>query len=278
MDLGLSGRICIITGASSGFGLATAKVLAQEGARLVVCARREERLQRAADAIRVDGAEVFAQACDVFDAAQAEAFVDAVVEALGGIDILINNVGGLHEPERAMFADTTDDVWMKTLEMNVVQSVRMTRLCRPHMIARGGGAVLNIGSISGVRPSGFDAHYCTAKAAMIMQSRALAQELGRDGIRINTLSPGSARWEGNVWDVIRDAHPDTYADMVGKTPFGRFGRAEDVADVAAFLVSDRARWIHGANIQVDGGQEAVGIDPVMLAALRRQRGGKHKEG
>jgi len=276
MDLGLTGKVAIVTGASSGFGLATAKGLAREGCRLAVCARREAKLLAAAREIGAEGGEVLAQPCDVFEAAQAEAFVSAAVERFGGVDILVNNVGGFHEPLRAMFEDTTDEVWTRTYEMNVVQSARMTRLCLPHLKARGGGAVVNIGSISGVRPSGFDAHYCTAKAAMIMQSRSLAQELGRFGVRINTVSPGSAWWPGNVWDVVRRAYPREYKEMLSKTPFGRLTAPEDVADVVVFLVSERARWVHGAHIQ-DGGQEAAGIAPALLAELRRRRRGKHKD-
>ena len=277
MELGLRDRVAIVTGASRGFGRATAGVLAREGCRLGVCARSEERLREAAAELEAEGVEALARVCDVFDAEQARDFVEAVAERFGGVDILVNNVGGLHDPVRALFADTTDEVWLRTFEMNVVQSVRLTRLCLPHMRARGGGAVVNIGSISGVRPSGFDAHYCTAKAAMIMQSRSLAQELGRLGIRINTVSPGSAWWPGNVWDVIREAYPEDYGDMVRSTPFGRLTAPEDVADVVAFLVSDRARWVHGANIQVDGGQEGAGIEPGLLADLRRKRAGRHKE-
>jgi len=263
MDLGLTGKVAIVTGASSGFGLATAKGLAREGCRLAVCARREAKLLAAAREIEAEGAEVLARPCDVFQADQAEAFVRETAERFGGVDVLVNNVGGLHEPLRAMFEETTDKVWARTFEMNVVQSARMTRLCLPHMKARGG--------------SGFDAHYCTAKAAMIMQSRSLAQELGRFGVRINTVSPGSAWWPGNVWDVVRRAYPHEYEEMLSKTPFGRLTAPEDVADVVVFLVSERARWVHGAHIQVDGGQEGAGIAPALLAALRQRRGGKHKD-
>lgn len=270
MDLGLKGRVAIVTGASRGFGRAIALALAREGCELALCARGAPRLRRVTAQVKAAGAGVFWQACDVFQPDQAARFVRSAAEALGRLDILVNNVGGLHEPERALFEATTDTVWQRTFEMNVLQAVRLTRLCLPHLKKRG-GVVLNIASISGLRPSGFDAHYGTAKAAVIMLSRTLAQELGQYRIRVNSLSPGSACWPGSVWDVIRKAYPKEYKELVGSMPFRRLARPEDIADVAAFLVSDRARWIHGANIQVDGGQEARGIAPRLLAELRRRR-------
>ena len=216
MDLHLAGRVVLITGASRGIGLATAACFAAEGAGLVLSARGADGLRAAAASLGA-AASVLAVPADVTDAAQAEALVSAAVRAYGGIDVLVNNVGG--SPGGRRLAQGTDEDWRLTLELNLVQTVRMMRLAAPHMAGRAGAAIVNIASIAGWTPQ-------------------LA---------------GSILVPGNGWDRYRLSEPDGYADYVANGfPMGRLGSAEEVADVIAFLASPRAHWINGRNIPVDG--------------------------
>lgn len=251
MDLKLAGRVVLITGASRGIGLATAASFADEGCHLVLSARSEAELQKAAAGLG-HAASVTVVAADVTDAGQAEALVARAVEVHGGIDVLVNNVGGGGGGRR--IADSTDDEWRNALDLNVVQTVRMMRLAAPHMAGRAGAAVVNIASISGWTPQlAGSGQYGAAKAALIFNTELWALDLNGQGIRVNTVSPGSIWIEGNGWDRYLKAEPAGYAEYVeGGFPMGRLGTGEEVADVIVFLASPRANWINGRNIPVDG--------------------------
>jgi len=252
MDLRLSGKIALVTGSSRGIGLATAKAFAAEGCRLMLSARSVEQLAAAAGELRAAGAEAAAQAGDVGQPDDAGALVDAAVAAYGGIDILVNNVGGGGGGARV--ADSTDEDWRGALERNLVQTVRMMRLALPHMKGRPGAAIVNIASISGWSPQlAMSGQYGAAKAALIFDTERWALEFVPYGIRVNTISPGSILAAGNGWDRYRLANPDNYADYVRHGfPMGRLGTAEELADVIVFTASPRAHWINGRNIPVDG--------------------------
>jgi 3-oxoacyl-[acyl-carrier protein] reductase len=252
MDLKLTGKVVLITGSSRGIGLATAKAFAAEGCRIILSARSAEPLHNAAAVLRAAGAEVLAHAAGVGDPAEAAGLIDAAVAAYGGIDVLVNNVGG--GGGGARIADSTDDDWRGALERNVIQTVRMMRLALPHMKGRPGAAVINIASISGWAPQlAMSGQYGAAKAALIFDTERWALEFVPYGIRVNTVSPGSILVEGNSWDHYRLANPEYFDDYVRHGfPMGRLGTAEEVADVIAFLASARAHWINGRNIPVDG--------------------------
>ncbi len=251
MDLKLAGRVVVITGASRGIGLATASCFAEEGCHLVLSARSEAGLQAAAAGLG-KAVSVTTVVADVTDAGQAEALVDAAVRAHGGIDVLVNNVGGGGGGRR--IADSTDEQWRSALDLNVVQTVRMMRLAAPHMAGRAHAAVVNVASISGWTPQlASSGQYGAAKAALIFNTELWALDLNGQGIRVNTVSPGSILIEGNGWDRYRQTEPawyDAYVD--GGFPMGRLGTGEEVADVIVFLASPRAHWINGRNIPVDG--------------------------
>ena len=258
MDLNLKGKIALVTGANRGIGLATAIGLAREGCDIAICARREETLAEASEQIGALGVRVAAIQADVQNPDDAERFVHEAVAQLGGIDILINNVGG-RSGDRLM--DSTDEDWVETFDKNVFQGVRLTRLAVPHMRARGGGSIVFISSISGWIPQLSGAvQYGASKAAQIFMAEPMALELVHDRIRVNVVSPGSIIFEGGGWDNMRQEKPEAYAAYEKNGfPMGGLGSPEDVADVVVFLASDRARWVNGENIRSDGLEQPVPV-------------------
>jgi len=252
MDLRLKDKTVLITGSSRGIGLATAKAFASEGCRIVLSARSAGGLAEAEAALRAGGATVAAQVADVTQPEQAALLVETACAAFGGIDILVNNVGGGRGGSR--IADSTDEDWRAVFEVNLVQTVRMMRLALPRMSGRAGAAVVNVASISGWSPQrAMAGQYGAAKAALIYATERWALEFVAHGIRVNTVSPGSILAEGNGWDRYRTANPANFDDYVrGGFPMGRLGTVEEIADVIAFLASPRAHWINGRNIPVDG--------------------------
>ncbi len=253
MDLGLAGKVAAITGASRGLGFAAAKALAEEGGRLVICARGQEGLSRATDQLAALGAEVRAVACDVASGSGARALLDASRESFGGLDILVNNVGG---NRRGRFEETSDEDWLDILELNVLAGFRAARGAIPMMRERGGGSIIFISSVFGREKGGPGLSiYNTTKSALISAAGIMALELAKDGIRVNTVAPGSIRFEGGSWDKRVRTDPEGMRRFVKENlPLGRFGRAHEVGDVVAFLSSPRASLITGACIAVDGAQ------------------------
>ena len=252
MDLKLAGKVVLITGSSRGIGLATAKAFVAEGCRIMLSARSAAQLRDAEAALRGTGAGVRAHAGDVGDPVDAARLIDATAAAYGGIDVLVNNVGGSGGGARV--ADSSDDDWRDALERNLIQTVRMMRLALPCMKERPGAAVINIASIYGWSPQlAMSGQYGAAKAALIFDTERWALEFVPCGIRVNTVSPGSILVEGNGWDRYRLANQEYFDDYVRHGfPMGRLGSAEEVADVIVFIASPRAHWINGRNIPVDG--------------------------
>ena len=256
MDMNLNGKIALVTGGNRGIGLATAKGLAKEGCDVAFCARREETLAHAAGEIEALGVRVAAIQADVQNPDDAVRFVEESAASLGGIDILINNVGG-RSGDRLM--DSTDEDWVETFDKNVFHGVRLTRLVVPHMRARGGGSIVFISSISGWIPQLSGAvQYGASKAAQIFMAEPIALELVHDRIRVNVVSPGSIIFEGGGWDNMRREKPEVFAAYKENGfPMGGLGTPEDVADVVVFLASDRSRWVNGENIRADGLEQPV---------------------
>lgn len=259
MELGLINKIAIVTGSSRGLGLASARALVAEGCRVCICARGEERLAEAA--LEVEAAAkrpgmVTAVQADVSTAAGVDLVIGRTVETFGGLDILVNNVG------RATGTDivaTTDVEWQAAFDETLFPAIRASRLAVPHMKARGGGVILMIASIWG-RESGGRMTYNAVKAAEISLAKAMAQQLAPMNIRVNSIAPGSILFPGGSWHARQQADPEGIAEFVKRElPFGRFGRADEVGNVVAFLASPRASWISGASITVDGCQSRSNI-------------------
>jgi 3-oxoacyl-[acyl-carrier protein] reductase len=257
MDLGLNGKRALVTGATRGLGRAIAERLADEGCALAICARDRDEVEQAAGEIRDRGVSVQAAALDVTDAPALERFVAQAGDAPGGLDFLVANAGGSAGGER--LDDAAADDWRTTFDLNVVHAAVAARAAVPFMRTAGGGAMVFIASISGMRPQP-RAQYAAAKAAEIHLAASLARELGPDGIRVNALSPGSILFPGGGWDNRRKNDAEAFEQWVrDEFPLGRLGRAEEVADVTCFLLSARASWISGTNIVVDGGQNQPGM-------------------
>ena len=259
MDLELRGKVVLITGGCKGIGLRTARCFVEEGAELGICGRDPAALERAASELREMGTKITAVQADVTNPKQASDFVERCVEERGKIDVLINNVGGSYGASSLLKA--TDEDWYRTFELNLFQLIRLIRLVHPHMLATGGGAIVNISSISGVYPqlSG-SPQYGTSKAAQIFLTECVALELADANIRVNTISPGSIIWPGGGWDQFRKAHPQAFERYVRDGfPMGRLGSPEEVADAIVFLASPRANWINGRNIGVDGLEQPVPV-------------------
>jgi 3-oxoacyl-[acyl-carrier protein] reductase len=254
MNLLLTGQVAIVTGASRGLGLATARALAEEGCRVCICARGAEALAAAGSQLtslagRAD--DVLAVQADVSTAVGAERVVSETVARFGRVDILVNNVG---KAAGGDIVSTSDDEWQSAIDQTLLPAIRMSRLVVPHMRRAGAGSIVMIASIWG-RESGGRMTYNAVKAAEISLAKAMSQQLARDNIRVNSVAPGSILFEGGSWWKRQQDDPSGIAAFIERElPFGRFGKPEEVADVVAFLVSPRASWISGACLTVDGGQ------------------------
>jgi 3-oxoacyl-[acyl-carrier protein] reductase len=259
VDLRLTGRRALVTGASRGIGLAIARGLAREGAVVSIAARNADGLAEAVDLLARDGLEVHPYVVDVSDPAALEETVTRSATEREGLDLLVANAGSSRGG--GLQASTADD-WMFTLGVNVVHAATAIRAAVPWLSASGNGAALVIGSISGWKPRA-SSSYAVSKAAAIHLAPALAVELARERIRVNTLSPGSVQFEGGRWARTQAADPEAHARFVAENlPGGRFVTLEEVADAACFLLSPRAGGINGAHVAVDGAQDRPTDRPV----------------
>ena len=264
MDLGLKGKVTLVTGGSKGIGKAVARGLAQEGARVAICARTQGELDAtAAELTRTTGGEVFAVAGDLTREADVHEIVEATVARFGRIDVLVNNAGAA---PGGLLLDLTEEDWHKALELKFLGYVRCMKAVIPHMLRQGGGRIVNIVGNDGVKPIGVELTPSAANAADLAVTVALAEQYGRHNICINAINPGpvaTESWDGLIGGIARIrqisvAEAQKRAEV--SIPLGRICTPEEVANVAVFVASERASFMNGAVITLDGGQRKALLD------------------
>ncbi len=255
MDLGLSDRVCLITGSTGGIGLETARLLVEEGAKVVVSGRDSERVD---SACREAGAAL-GVICDFVEPGAPEELIREATETVGPVDCLINNVGKAYQ---ASFEEVTDGEWDDLWQLNVMSYVRSIRAVLPWMRERGGGAIVNVSSTAGKRPSTGMPHYSVTKAAVLSLSRLVADIYAKDGIRCNAVTPGptaTAAWlaDGGLADQQASKSERSREEVLESVgagrPLGRLAEPEEIAAVICFLCSERASYVTGSAWSVDGG-------------------------
>ena len=257
MDLGLKDKVAIIGGASKGLGRASAQVLAEEGAKVTICSRTSADLEKAADEIREStGAEVLTYAADLDELSSVTGLISATVEHFGGLDILVNNSGG---PPLARSVDATEEQWETAVHRSLIFFGRMCRESVPHLRARGGGRIINILASTVYNPIPNLALSGATRMGVVAYSKSLADEVGRDGILVNNVCPGSIlsdRMFSNVTSRAKElgiSVEDALGNRAKETALGRVGEPVELANLVAFLASDKSTYITGTTILVDGG-------------------------
>ena len=239
-----SGKRVVVMGGSRGIGRAIALGFAAGGAAVAVCARGVDALHRTRDEL---GAGAYAAQLDLADPDAIARFMPDAAAALGGIDVLVNNASG--------FGSADDEAgWAISVAVDLMAVVRASQAAAAFLTARPGGSIVNVASISAFRATKRNPPYGAIKAAVAHYTASQARILAADGVRANCVAPGSIEFPGGTWEHRRTADPALYQGTLAQIPFGRMGTPEEVAEVALFLASDRARWVTGQTIVVDGGQ------------------------
>ena len=256
MDLGLKGKVAIVTGGTEGIGKATAIEFAREGAKVALCSRSADKVKQTVDEIKKAGGDVFGMAADMSKPADIEKFMAAVVKHYGGIDILVNNAG---TSARGAFLDIKDETWHTDIELKVFGAIRCTRLAIPHMQKRGGGRVINITITNAKQPGAGSMPTSISRAAGLAMTKALSKEFAADNILVNTVCIGkikSGQHERRYTKAGISAE-EYYAKDSKTIPLGRFGEAEEAANVIVFLCSAAASYVTGTSVNLDGGMSGV---------------------
>jgi len=246
MDLGLSGKKAVITGATRGIGRAIANLLAAEGVDLAICARNKEELDSAVAALRAKGVNVTGGVVDVADKATYQAWVAAAGKELGGIDIFVPNVS-------AGGGSVDEEGWLKNFNVDLLGTTRGIEAALPFLEKSAAGAIVIIGSVAAVEEFMVPQTYNAIKGALIIHAQQLALQLAAQGIRVNCVSPGPVFVAGGDWDFIKNNLPQVYEASVAKIPRGSLGTPEEIANAVAFLASPAASFITGVNLVADGG-------------------------
>jgi 3-oxoacyl-[acyl-carrier protein] reductase len=237
----------IVAGGSRGIGRSIALAFANAGARVSICARGTETLEKTRVELAGFGGQAHAAACDLADGAQVSRYIEEAAKALGGIDVLVNNASG--------FGMTDDEQgWDTSVAVDLFATVRASRTAIPHMERAKGGAIINISSVSSLQPTGRSPAYGAVKAAVNQLTMSQAVSLAGKNIRVNCIAPGSIEFPGGSWERAKTSNPALYKHTVETIPFDRLGKPEEIANVVLFVASPLANWLTGQTIVVDGGQ------------------------
>jgi 3-oxoacyl-[acyl-carrier protein] reductase len=246
-----SGYRVLVAGGSKGIGRSIALAFAQAGAAVSICARGESALEATRRELAACGQTVHAARCDLADAQAIAAYVASAADALGGIDVLVNNASGYG------FSDD-DEGWMRGFDVDLMAAVRASRAALPHLEASPHASILHTSSIAAFHPRRHGAPYAAVKAALSQYTTSQALALAERRIRVNAIAPGSIEFADGLWDRRRREEPALYQATLAKIPFGRYGKPEEIAHAALFLSSPYAGWITGQTLCVDGGQSLMG--------------------
>ena len=244
LHLDFSGKRVVVAGGSRGIGRSIALGFAAAGASVSICARGAETLARTKSEL---GDTAHAAQCDLADSAQVAGYLAEAANALGGIDILINNASG--------FGMSDDEAgWEASIAVDLLGTVRASWAAMPHLEKAGGGAIVNISSISGLQPTARSPAYGAVKAAVIQLTMSQAATMASKNIRVNCVAPGSIEFPGGSWERAKTGNPDRYRHTLETIPFDRLGQPDEIANVVLFIASPLASWLTGQTIVVDGGQ------------------------
>jgi NAD(P)-dependent dehydrogenase (short-subunit alcohol dehydrogenase family) len=249
----LTGKVALITGASKGIGEAIALAFAAAGAKVVVSSRKQAALDAAAAKIEERGGEVLALAAHTGETDAINALVARSVERFGGVDIAVNNAAT--NPHFGPLLTADEGQWQKILDVNVIGYFRVAKAVVPEMQKRGGGKIINIASVAGLRPMSAMGIYSVSKAAVLMLTQVLAQELGAHNIQVNAIAPGviKTRFSSLLWQTESIAR-----SIQAATPLGRFGEVDDLTAAALYLASSASDFMTGAVMVIDGGMSVAG--------------------
>jgi NAD(P)-dependent dehydrogenase (short-subunit alcohol dehydrogenase family) len=244
----LRGKVAIVTGASRGIGEAIAERLAEAGAKVVLSSRKQDGLDPVAAAIKAKGGEAIAVAAHNGEKEALQALAKTTLDTYGRVDILVNNAAT--NPHFGTLLDAEDSMWQKTIEVNLMGNVWLTQAVVPSMRQNGGGKIINIASVNGLRPGRMQGIYSITKAGIISLTQTLAMELGGDNIQVNAIAPGlvKTKFARVIWE-----NEDILNEMVQRTPAGRIGEPDDIAGIALYLASPASNFATGQVFVVDGG-------------------------
>ncbi len=256
MDLGIKGKCALVTGGTHGIGRSIALALANEGCNVCICSRNKERVEKTVAELKLKGVDCLGINADVTIQSDVETTMKSIIDKWGTIHILINNVGGGGRWGSDIVEETDEKVWIEVYEKNVLSAIRFTNLAIPHMRKQKWGRVVTITSIFG-REAGGRPWFSMAKIAQtsFMKSMAIKEYLAKDGVTFNSVAPGAIMIPDTGWEKKLKENPKEVEEFINQElPLGRFGTPEEVANVVAFICSEKASLLNGVSVPVDGAQ------------------------
>lgn len=256
MDLGLKGKVAVVTGSTDGIGKATARKLLALGAKVAICGRRAELVEHTVAELAAGGGEVFGMAADIGKAADVERFIEGAVKKFGRLDILVNNAG---TSRRGAFLEIDDATWAADFELKVYGAIRCTRLAVPHMRKQGGGRIVNITNVAAKQPGAQSGPTSISRAAGLALTKMLSKEFAPENILVNTVVIGKIKSGQHERNRVKSGLPpeDYFKKVAADIPLGRVGETDEAADAIVFLVSSMASYVTGTSLNLDGGISGV---------------------